>query len=58
MEGMRSFGIFSKEAFEIFFQALDVTWKGMFGVFIVMILLFGAIYLLGKVKDQDQDRSS
>ncbi|HNR62908.1 MAG TPA: OadG family protein [Thermotogota bacterium] len=58
MEGMRSFGIFSKEAFETFFQALDVTWKGMVGVFIVMTLLFGAIYLLGKVKNNDQDRSS
>ncbi|MBP6960352.1 MAG: OadG family protein [Thermotogae bacterium] len=55
---MRSFGIFSKEAFETFFQALDVTWKGMVGVFIVMTLLFGAIYLLGKVKNNDQDRSS
>jgi len=58
MEGMRSYGIFSKEAFETFIQALDVTWKGMAGIFIVMSLLFVAIYLLGKIKHQDQDPSS
>jgi len=58
MEGMRSYGIFSKEAFETFIQALDVTWKGMAGIFIVMSLLFVAIYLLGKIKHQDQDPSA
>lgn len=54
MDTLRSFQMFSKEAFNTFFNALDVTWKGMAGVFIVMTLLFVAILLLGKIRNDKE----
>ena len=33
---------------EDFFSSLELMWKGMIGIFIVMVLIFLLIYILGK----------
>lgn len=55
MEGLRSFLPFSKEAMGIFLQALDITWKGMLGVFLVMTLLWIAIIILGRAYPKEKE---
>lgn len=40
---------FSKEAFSVFFQALDVMWKSMAGIFAVVLIFYVVILLLGKI---------
>jgi hypothetical protein len=45
---------FSKEAFENFYGALDVTWKGMLVIFVVMFIFYGIIVLLSKIKVTDK----
>jgi hypothetical protein len=45
---------FSKEAFENFKGALGVTWKGMLVIFVVMLIFYGIIVLLSKIKVTDK----
>jgi hypothetical protein len=45
---------FSKEAFQNFKDALDVTWKGMLVIFVVMLIFYGIIVLLSKIKVTDK----
>ena len=39
---------------ETFFQALEIMWKGMASIFVVMIILTIFVYLITKfIKDKD-----
>lgn len=40
---------FSKEAFSVFFQSLDVMWKSMAGIFGVILVFYIVILLLGRL---------
>lgn len=40
---------FSKEAFSVFFQSLDVMWKSMAGIFGVILVFYIVILLLGRI---------
>jgi hypothetical protein len=40
---------FSKEAMDVFFQALDVMWKSMAGIFAVVLIFYIVILLLAKI---------
>lgn len=47
---------FSKEAFENFYKALGVSGKGMLGIFIVMLIFYGIIVLLSKIKTDEKEQ--
>lgn len=40
---------FSKEAIGVFFQALDLMWKSMLGIFGVILVFYIVILILGRV---------
>jgi hypothetical protein len=42
---------FSREAFSVFYQSLDVMWKAMAGIFGVILVFYLVIKLLGIVRD-------
>jgi hypothetical protein len=44
---------FSKEAMGVLYQSLDVMWKAMGGIFIVILVFYLIIKLLGKIPTGD-----
>ncbi len=45
---------FSKEAFSVFFQSLDVMWKSMAGIFGVILVFYIVILLLGRIGSSNE----
>lgn len=45
---------FSKEAFKVFYESLDVMWKGMLGIFVVIAVFYLIIKLLGRLAKENR----
>lgn len=45
---------FSKEAFSVFFQSLNVMWKSMLGIFGVILVFYIVILLLGRIGSSNE----
>lgn len=44
---------FSAEAFKVFYQSLDIMWKGMAGIFVVIAAFFIIVKLLGRMSAKE-----
>lgn len=45
---------FSKEAFYVFIESLDVMWKGMLGIFLTILAFYILIRILGVICIKDR----
>lgn len=44
---------FSAEAMKVFYDSLDIMWKGMAGIFVVIAVFFIIVKLLGRISTKE-----